>query len=180
MLLQKNLLSVVTKLITPKRIKTVTSDCEVRLWRHSLITLFYLNNSVISLTSWKSKHLVPITSMFYEQLLKIPNGSHPKSTKNTVKLSIFFALLGSVRVKAEHKTWVKLTPEAVDLLDALDWNVTFQEPRDLLNTGLRAKVSGQNVLKQKWMGKLPSISFIKHTVELGYSEHSGTIKKCSL
>jgi len=54
-----------------------------------------------------------------------------------------------VHVKAEHKMLVKLTPEAVDLLNALDWIVTFQEPRDLLNTGLRAKVSGQNVLKQK-------------------------------
>ena len=40
------------------------------------------------------------------------------------------------------------TSEAVDLLDALDWNVTLQEPRDLLDSGLGAKVSGQNVLQQ--------------------------------
>ena len=33
----------------------------------------------------------------------------PKSTKKTVKLSSFFALLGSARVKAARKMLVKLT-----------------------------------------------------------------------
>ncbi len=35
----------------------------------------------------------------------------PKSIKKTVKLSIFFKLLGSTSVKAAHKMLVKLTPE---------------------------------------------------------------------
>jgi len=34
----------------------------------------------------------------------------PKSAKNTVKLSVFFVLLGSVCLKAAHKTLIKLTP----------------------------------------------------------------------
>jgi len=34
----------------------------------------------------------------------------PKSAKETVKLSVFFALLGSALAKAAHKTLVKLTP----------------------------------------------------------------------
>jgi len=34
----------------------------------------------------------------------------PKAQKNTVKSSVFFALLGSVRLNAAHKTLVKLTP----------------------------------------------------------------------
>jgi len=33
----------------------------------------------------------------------------PKSPKNTVKPSVFFALLGSAHVKAEHKMLVKST-----------------------------------------------------------------------
>ena len=35
----------------------------------------------------------------------------PKSTKKTVKLSSFFALLGSLRVKAARRMLVKLTPD---------------------------------------------------------------------
>jgi len=34
----------------------------------------------------------------------------PKSIKKTVKLSIFFALSGSARVIATHRTLMKLTP----------------------------------------------------------------------
>jgi hypothetical protein len=34
----------------------------------------------------------------------------PKSAKKTVKLSVFFALLGSVFTKATHRTLMKLTP----------------------------------------------------------------------
>jgi len=36
----------------------------------------------------------------------------PKSTKNTVKSSGFFALLGSSCVKAAHRTLLKFTPGA--------------------------------------------------------------------
>ncbi len=38
------------------------------------------------------------------------NGGDPKSVKKTVKLSIFFTLLESTRVKAARQTLVKLTP----------------------------------------------------------------------
>jgi len=37
----------------------------------------------------------------------------PKSAKKTVKLSVFFALLGYVRAKAARKMLVKLTPDVV-------------------------------------------------------------------
>jgi len=37
--------------------------------------------------------------------------AHPKSAKKTVKLSIFFALLGSALVKGAHKMLMKLRPE---------------------------------------------------------------------
>jgi len=36
--------------------------------------------------------------------------SDPKSTKNTIMRSVFFALLGSAPVKAAHNMLVKLTP----------------------------------------------------------------------
>jgi len=34
----------------------------------------------------------------------------PKSAKKTVKLSVFFTLLGSASAKATHRTLIKLTP----------------------------------------------------------------------
>ncbi len=34
----------------------------------------------------------------------------PKSVKETIKLSVFFALLGSASVKATRRTLIKLTP----------------------------------------------------------------------
>jgi len=34
----------------------------------------------------------------------------PKSIKKTIKMTVFFALLRSARVKAAHKTLMKLTP----------------------------------------------------------------------
>ena len=37
--------------------------------------------------------------------------ANPKSAKKTVKLSSFFALLGSTSAKAAHRTLVKLTPD---------------------------------------------------------------------
>ncbi len=54
-------------------------------------------------------HHVSISSTFYKQLLhtQIPK---LKSAKNTVKLSVFFALLGSALVKAERKMLKKSTP----------------------------------------------------------------------
>jgi len=41
-----------------------------------------------------------------------------KAQKKTVKLSVFFALLGSDRAKAARRTFVKLTP---DLFVMLVW-----------------------------------------------------------
>ncbi len=55
-------------------------------------------------------HQGPISPTFYAQLFTHPD---PKSAKNTVKLSSFFALLGSAHVKAVHKMLVKSTPERV-------------------------------------------------------------------
>jgi len=40
----------------------------------------------------------------------IASAPDPKSTKNTVKPSVFFAILGFVHVKAAGKTLVKSTP----------------------------------------------------------------------
>jgi hypothetical protein len=59
----------------------------------------------------KMGDLVSISSMFYyKQILctKIP-----KTKKNTVKPSVFFALLGSTRVKAAGKALVKSTPGVI-------------------------------------------------------------------
>ena len=50
---------------------------------------------------------VSISPTFYQQLLRV---QIPKAQKKTVKLSSFFALLGSSRVKAACRTLVKLTP----------------------------------------------------------------------
>jgi hypothetical protein len=52
-------------------------------------------------------HMGSILPTFYEQLLRT---QIPKVQKNTVKLSVFFALLGSACVKAAHKMLVKSTP----------------------------------------------------------------------
>jgi len=49
----------------------------------------------------------PISSTFYEQLLGV---QIPKVQKKTVKLSVFFVLVGSAHVKAAHGTLMKLTP----------------------------------------------------------------------
>ncbi len=51
--------------------------------------------------------LVSILSMLYEQLLRV---QIPKEPKKTIQLSIFFAFLGSARVKAASRTLMKLTP----------------------------------------------------------------------
>jgi hypothetical protein len=49
---------------------------------------------------------VSVSSTFYKQLLCV---QIPKAQKDTDDLIVFFALLGSVRVKAAHKLLVKLT-----------------------------------------------------------------------
>ncbi len=49
-----------------------------------------------------------ISSMFYYQLFTLTD---PESTIKTFKLSIFFALLGSVCAKAAHRLLTKLTPD---------------------------------------------------------------------
>jgi hypothetical protein len=51
---------------------------------------------------------VSISPTFYVQLFCV---QIPKAQKNTDSETVFFALLGSVGVKAEHKMLVKLTPE---------------------------------------------------------------------
>jgi hypothetical protein len=57
------------------------------------------------------QHLVSISSMFYRKLL---HAHIPKAKKKTIyNLTVFFALFGSARIKAAHKTFMKLTPEAI-------------------------------------------------------------------
>jgi hypothetical protein len=51
-----------------------------------------------------------ISPTFYDQLLC---ATDPESAKKTVKLSFFFAILGSERAKAARKTLMKLTPGGV-------------------------------------------------------------------
>ncbi len=57
----------------------------------------------------------------------------PKSTKNTVKPSVFFALLESAHVTALHKMLVKLTPESAlgsfssRRLNHNDWEKTLKQ-----------------------------------------------------
>ena len=55
---------------------------------------------------WWNWPLVSISSTFYEQLLCL---QIPKAQKKTVKSSSFFALLGSLSVKSDRRTLVKLT-----------------------------------------------------------------------
>jgi hypothetical protein len=50
---------------------------------------------------------VSISPTFYEQLLC---SQIPKAQKKLLNLTVFIALLGSVRVKAARRTLVKLTP----------------------------------------------------------------------
>jgi hypothetical protein len=45
----------------------------------------------------------------------------PKSAKNTYKLSVFFALLGSACVKAALKMLVTLTPDLNSLVKRIDY-----------------------------------------------------------
>jgi len=47
---------------------------------------------------------------FTNILLEFFTPPDPKSAKNTVKLSVFFVLVGSACIKAAHKMLVKLTP----------------------------------------------------------------------
>jgi hypothetical protein len=54
---------------------------------------------------------------FTNILLAALMGSDTKSTKNTVKLLVFFALLGSLHAKVECKILVKLTQGAFIVRD---------------------------------------------------------------
>jgi len=55
--------------------------------------------------------LVTISStLFYRQLLRT---QIPKSTKKTDRLTVFFALLGSARIKDARKTLMILTPGGI-------------------------------------------------------------------
>jgi len=49
-----------------------------------------------------------ISPTFYDQLSR---SKIPKAQKDTYDLTVFFVLLGSSSVKAEHKMLVKLTPD---------------------------------------------------------------------
>jgi len=53
--------------------------------------------------------MISISPTFYVQLLQ----THPNSAKNTVKPSVFFALLGFALVKVLSKMLVKKTPDAL-------------------------------------------------------------------
>jgi len=54
----------------------------------------------------QQQHQGSISPMFYEQLY----ACRSQKRNNTVKLSIFFVISGSARVKSAHKTMMKLTP----------------------------------------------------------------------
>jgi len=51
-------------------------------------------------------HMVSISPTFYGKLLWV---KIPKALKNTVKLSVFFSLLGSTLTKASNKLLIKFT-----------------------------------------------------------------------
>jgi len=74
-------------------------------------------------------HLGSISSMFYVQLLR---GLIPKC-KKSVKLSIFFTLLGSTRVKAAHKALVKLTPR-LNFINVLWVAFACPDPKSIKKT----------------------------------------------
>jgi hypothetical protein len=60
--------------------------------------------------------------MFYEQLLR---GKIPKPQKKSVKLSVFFELLGSVHVKAAHKMLMKLTLGLTEYIPLLIISIAY-------------------------------------------------------
>ncbi len=82
-----------------KRKKTVKSSVILRFWD------LYTQNLLVKW--WWKRLLGSISSMFYDQPLCL---QILKAQKKTVKVSIFFALLGSVCSKAVHKIMMKLTP----------------------------------------------------------------------
>jgi len=61
------------------------------------------------LKCWWNRHLVSISATIYGQLLC---SQIPKAHKNSQVVSLF-ALLGSVHVKAAHRTLMKFTPGKV-------------------------------------------------------------------
>ena len=80
-------------------------------WRFKNFLKFKIGNK--SVLNWRYVHNiffhsgVNFTNILQAQKLLVD----PKSTKKTVKLSSFFALLGSVIVKAARRTLVKLNPD---------------------------------------------------------------------
>ena len=64
------------------------------------------------------RDLGSILTSFCEQLLR---AKIPRAQKKTVRLSSFFALLGSARVKADRRMLVKLNPE--NLVLAMLWGI---------------------------------------------------------
>ncbi len=67
---------------------------------------YRLNVVAFSLRCQTIRHEVSISSTFYKQLFL---RADPESTKDTVKLSVFFDLLGSFRANAARRMLVKLT-----------------------------------------------------------------------
>jgi len=60
------------------------------------------------INSFKPAKDLGILPTFYAQL---SGAKIPKVAKDSVDLSVFFALLGSARIKAAHEMLVKSTPE---------------------------------------------------------------------
>jgi len=57
---------------------------------------------------------------------------NPKSEKKTVKLSVFFALLGSARIKAACRMLMKLTPDVMKPFNTfLERDVVYKQPLPL-------------------------------------------------
>jgi len=76
------------------------------------IKIYQIFPNILQLPLKLSKMLVKLAPGFnFTNVLRTAfTGTDPKSTKNTAKLSVFFALLGSSPVKAACKTLMKLTP----------------------------------------------------------------------
>ena len=69
----------------------------------------FVNN--VNAIKFHNKGILPTAGINFTNILRAAfRCADPKSTKKTVKLSSFFALLGSAPAKAAHRMWVKLTP----------------------------------------------------------------------
>jgi len=60
--------------------------------------------------------------MYHEQLFS--QLAYPESAKKTDNLTLFFALLGSVLLKAGRRMFLKLTPDKAETIDAMARSAT--------------------------------------------------------